>query len=396
LIAIARSRSDNLRPSSVIRDKIAASKRKGLWVGGMAPLGYDTKDRKITVNEAEAQTVRTIFRLYLKLGTLNRLMPERRKQGIVTKPRILRSGKTVGGNPFTPGPLGHLLRNRFYIGEVAFKGEILPGEQLPILDRRLFEAVQAKLNERLINHKAAKSKSEALLLGKIFDDRGNRMTPTHARKRGVKYRYYVSAKLAQALPDQAGSIGRVPANEVEAVVAKAIRIRLKTAEGKNDQSFVRDHIARVEVHPDRLVIEFCEDAPPAKKREQRLQRIDVPWRKPPSKRRREILLPESSASDSHRPIRSEIRALLVSGIAQGRRWLDELVSDPGATVDDIASRERCSARKVNMTLSVAFLAPSLVKAAVEGRLPRGIGITRLCDLPAEWSHQYRALGLTPP
>jgi site-specific DNA recombinase len=114
--------------SERIRDKIAASKRKGLWVGGMAPLGYDTKDRKITVNKAEAECVRTIFRTYLKLGSLNLLMADLRKQGIVTKARTLKSGKTVGGIPFTRGPLAHLLRNRFYIGEVLFRGETLSGE----------------------------------------------------------------------------------------------------------------------------------------------------------------------------------------------------------------------------------------------------------------------------
>src|SRR5262245_2941181 len=103
--------------SERIRDKIAASKRKGLWVGGMAPLGYDTKDRKILVNEAEADRVRTIFRTYLRLGSLSLLMAELRKQGIVTKVRTLKSGATVGGIPFTRGPLAHLLRNRFYIGE---------------------------------------------------------------------------------------------------------------------------------------------------------------------------------------------------------------------------------------------------------------------------------------
>ena len=131
--------------SERIRDKIAASKRKGLWVGGMVPLGYDTKDRRITVNEAEAEQVRTIFGLYLELGSLNLLLAELRKRGMVTKVRIHKDGQPVGGIPFTRGPLAHLLRNRFYIGEVAFKGEILKGEQPPILDRALFEAVQAKL-----------------------------------------------------------------------------------------------------------------------------------------------------------------------------------------------------------------------------------------------------------
>src|SRR3989441_4954762 len=115
--------------SERIRDKIAASKRKGLWVGGIAPLGYETKDRKIVVVEEEADRVRTIFRRYLELGSLNLLMADLREPGIVTKVRSLESGRTVGGSPFTRGPLAHFLRNRFYIGEVGFKGEVLPGEQ---------------------------------------------------------------------------------------------------------------------------------------------------------------------------------------------------------------------------------------------------------------------------
>src|ERR1700678_4419506 len=124
--------------SERIRDKISASKRKGLWVGGMAPLGYDTKDRRITVNEAEADGVRSIFRRYAELGSLNLLMADLRKRGIVTKVRTLKSGEQIGGIPFTRGPLAHLLRNRFYIGEVALKGEVLKGEQVPIVDKDLF------------------------------------------------------------------------------------------------------------------------------------------------------------------------------------------------------------------------------------------------------------------
>jgi site-specific DNA recombinase len=154
-------------------------------------LGYVSKDRKITVNDDEAERVRTIFRGYLKLGSLNLLMADLRKQGIVTKARTLKSGKTVGGIPFARGPLAHLLRDGFYVGEVAFKGEILKGEQPAILDRDLFDAMQTKLSEQATNHKATRMKSDALLAGRIFDDRGNRMSPTYARKKGIKYRYYL-------------------------------------------------------------------------------------------------------------------------------------------------------------------------------------------------------------
>ena len=209
--------------SERIRDKIAASKRKGLWVGGMAPLGYDTKDRKITVNEAESARVRDIFSSYLKLGSLNLLMADLRKRGIVSKTRTLKTGQAVGGIPFTRGPLAHLLRNRFYIGQVVFKGQTLAGEQPPIVDRKLFDAVQAKLDEQLNNHKVLRTKSEALLLGRIFDDRGNRMTPSHARKRGIKYRYYLSSTLLQGQAERSGAVRRIPAKEIETLVAKAVR-----------------------------------------------------------------------------------------------------------------------------------------------------------------------------
>jgi hypothetical protein len=129
---------------------------------------------------------------------------------------------------------------------------------------------------------------------------------------------------------------------------------------------------------------------------QKRKRIEVPWRKALATRRREIIAPIEGASQSKRPIRSEARLLLISAIARARRWLDELTSDPATSVDSIGRRERCSVRKVNMTISLAFLAPDLVKAAVEGRLPRGMGITRLSDLPPVWSGQYQALGLTAP
>ena len=382
--------------SERIRDKIAASKRKGLWVGGMAPLGYDTKDRKITVNKAEAETVKTIFRSYLKLGSLNLLMPELRKRGIISKLRTLRSGKATGGISLTSGPLAHILRNRFYIGEVTFKGEILPGEQPPILDRDLFDAVQAKLDASLVNHKAAKSKSAALLLGRIFDDRGNRMTPSHARKRGIKYRYYVSSKLVQALPEQAGSVGRVPADEVEALVAKSARAHLGKSEDKDNASVIRDHVVRVEIQPDRLIIELSAKADTATKAKAKAQTnrstlakdtCNTAPRDSHPDRRRFSICPTNSVRGT---------LLLVSAIAQARRWLNELISDPTASVESIARRERCSVRKVNMTISLAFLAPDLIKAAVEGRLPRGMGITRLFDLPPEWSGQYQTLGLTAP
>ena len=196
-------------------------------LGGIVPLGYATRDRKIVVVEDEADRVRTIFRRYLELGSLNRLMTDLRARGMVTKLRSLKSGRTIGAIPFTCGPLAHLLRNRFYIGEVAFKGEILAGEQPAIIDRDLFDAVQAKLNDQRNTHTVARRQSEALLIGRIYDDRGNRMTPSHVRKRGIKYRYYLSSPLLHGQPGRTGSVRRVPAAEVEALVASAVRKHIR-------------------------------------------------------------------------------------------------------------------------------------------------------------------------
>jgi site-specific DNA recombinase len=382
--------------SERIRDKIAASKRKGLWVGGMAPLGYDTRERKITVNKAEAEAVRTIFLHYLKLGSLNLLMADLRKRSIVTKKRVLKSGKSIGGIPFTRGPLAHLLRNRFYVGEVVFKGETLPGEQPAIIDRKLFDTVQAKLDRQVRSHKQGRTRCVAILTSRLFDDRGQRMTPTHTRKGTTKYRYYISSTLVQGQSDLAGGISRVPAPQIEALVTKSVRDHLGLSVDVDDKALVQNHVTRVDLRPDRLVIELAETKGAKAKRRFNARRLEVPWRKTSGTRRRETLLPETPSSPPARPIRSENRALLIASIAKGRRWLNELMTEQAITVEAIAQRERCSVRKVNMTISLAFLAPDLVKAAIEGRLPYGMGVTRLCELPPEWSRQYRALGLRAP
>ncbi len=380
--------------SERIRDKIGASKRKGLWVGGKAALGYKVKDHKIVVVEKDAEHVRSIFRSYLKLGSINLLMADLHSRNIVTKVQALKSGETIGGIPFTSGPLGYLLRNRFYIGEVVYKGEILPSEQVPIVDRDLFEAVQAKLAEQQNNHIKTRTKSEALLTGLIYDDRGNRMTPSHARKKGMKYRYYVSLPLLQGQPGRVGSIHRVPATEIEKLVCEALRRKFEIADDVDQYDLIKMHLNGVEVQAKQLVVKLKATTENQEGEAASANDIiQIPWAKPPSKRRREIMIPGSKSTADIQPIRADARARLVAAIARGRRWLDELTAGDVPDIETIATRERCSIRKVNMTVSLAFLAPDLVKAAIEGRLPRGMGFARLCDPPAEWSKQYVKLGL---
>ncbi|MGE3993030.1 recombinase family protein [Pseudorhodoplanes sp.] len=382
--------------SERIRDKIAASKRKGLWVGGMAPLGYNTKDRRITVNEVEAERVRDIFRSYLKLGSLSALIVDLHKRRIVTKARTLKTGEAIGGIAFTRGPLSYLLRNRFYLGEVVFKGETLPGEQPPIIDRGLFDAVQSKLDQQRTTHKVARSRSEALLTGRIFDDSGHRMTPSHATKGPAKYRYYISSALVPGQAVKVGSITRVSAPEIEMAVIKAVQNQRFLTADLDDRTILREHVASVEVGQKNLVIQLIKGESRSSKGKRKADRIEVPWQKMPSTRRREIMVPTSRASHDVRPIRSENRALLIASIARGRRWLAELMTDPTSSITTIAAREGCSDRKINMTISLAWLAPDLVKAAIEGRLPHGMGVARLCELPAEWSRQHDVLGLSNP
>src|SRR5476649_851173 len=211
--------------SERIRDKIAASKRKGLWVGGPLPLGYHMKDDKIAVVEDEAERVRLIYRRYLELGGVNALVRDLRERNIRTKSRLLATGATRGGVHFGRGSLFYLLRNRFYIGEVKYKNEILPGQQLAIMDRALFDAVQRKLTDQWTTRSTIRNASAHLLTGLLFDDAGHRMIPTHATKAGVRYRYYVSlphlhgeSKIASV-----GSVSRIPAAEIEDIIVKSLQ-----------------------------------------------------------------------------------------------------------------------------------------------------------------------------
>jgi DNA invertase Pin-like site-specific DNA recombinase len=391
--------------SERIRDKIAASKRKGLWVGGPLPLGYQMKDGKVAVVEVEAERVRLIFRRYLELGGVNALVRDLRERNVRTKERPLATGMIRGGVPFGRGSLFYLLRNRFYIGEVTYKDEILPGEQPAILDRALFDAVQQKLTDQWTTQSTTRNARAHLLTGLLFDDAGHRMVPTHATKAGIRYRYYVSLPhlYGESKTASVGSVSRIPAAEIEDVVVKTINAHLvacgeRPASGAAniaDGKVITERAARIDVHEDRLVIRLKtvdgeEASEPADE-----DAISIPWQKPPSRRSRQILIPHGVSKSDVRPTRIERRARLVSAIARGRRWLDEIVSGSATDVQQIAARQKCSVRQINMTISLAFLAPGLVRAAVEGHLPRGIGVERLRDAPAEWSRQFEALGLNP-
>jgi site-specific DNA recombinase len=391
--------------SERIRDKIAASKRKGLWVGGTLPLGYQMKDGKIAVVEDEAERVRQIYRRYLELGGVNALVRELRERNVRTKSRLLTTGATRGGILFGRGSLFYLLRNHFYIGKVKYKDEILPGEQPAIMERALFDAVQQKLTDQWTTLSKVRNASDHLLTGLLFDDAGHRMVPTHATKFGVRYRYYVSLPHlhGESKTASVGSVSRIPATDIEDVIVKSLHEHLIAQKEKPSSSstqvgnrkVLQDSIARIDVHENHLAIRLkpADHEETSDSTDDHL--LSIPWQKPPSKKARQILLPHGVPRNEVRPTRIERRARLVNAIARGRRWLDEVVSGSVAGVEQIATRQKCSVRQVNMTISLAFLAPDLVRAAVEGRLPRGIGVERLRDAPSEWSRQFEALGLNP-
>jgi site-specific DNA recombinase len=391
--------------SERIRDKIAASKRKGLWVGGTLPLGYEMKDGRIAVVEEEAELVRAIFRRYLELGGVNELVRDLSERNIRTKTRLLSTGVTRGGIPFGRGALYYLLSNRFYIGEVKYKNEILPGEQPPIMDRALFEAVRQKSLAQWSHRTIVRNKSDQLLAGLLFDDAGHRMIPTHATKAGIRYRYYASAPVlnGEAKTTSAGSVSRVPAADIEDAIIKSLEQHLAAKQNGSADSAIqlRDRATLAELvegivaHRDRLVVQFKSDHADDEPDRSDNPSLTIPWLKPPSKKARRILLPNGASRDDARPEQFERRVRLVSAIAKGRQWLDDVVSGRVTNVTELCTREKCSVRQINMTISLAFLAPNLVKAAVEGRLPRGIGVERLRDPPAEWGRQFEALGLNP-
>ena len=214
-----------------IRDKIAASKRKGMWMGGRVPLGYDLKDRKLIVNPGEAKQVQEIFRAYLEVGCVRKLSAHLEQGRVLSKLRISPSGQEAGGGSHSRGGLYKLLANRIYIGEIFHKGNSYPGEHQPIIDRELWESVRTKLAE---NHRARKNRTNAsepsLLSGLIFDQDGCLYTPSHAVKNGKRYRYYVSRKIIHGQSAASTQPSRIPARELEQLVLTELRSSFGSAD----------------------------------------------------------------------------------------------------------------------------------------------------------------------
>lgn len=382
-----------------IRDKIAASKRKGMRMGGPVPLGYRVHDKKLVPCPDEAAQVRTIFERYLVLGCLNGLAVDLQAQDILTKRSPRRDGTIRGGIPFTKGPLAYLLRNRVYIGEVIHKDRHYPGEHEGIVPRELFDAVQAALGEKAQAQGSVRGNTGSWLTGLLYDDRGNRMTPSSARKGALHYRYYVSRALETGQRSEAGSVSRVSAPEIEQAVREALTPPSPDHPSPSDEMPLLAQVSRIVVHPSHLAISFV--GPDEAERDDRacgaeaieLAPLNVPWSARSSRRRRQIIRTDGDDGAAPlRPMRVETRARLVDGIAKARFWLDDLVSGRVADTHAIATAEGCSERSVRMTLNLAFLAPSVIQAAIAGTLPEGSSISVLMNAPIAWSEYPDACG----
>ncbi len=208
-----------------IRDKIAASKKKGMWMGGVPPLGYDVTDKKLVVNGNESKTVRHIFRRYCKLGSVRALQEDLGHDGIVSKRRVSKAGKISGGMPLLPGALYQILQNQIYRGLTVHKDQAYPGEHKAVVDDALWEKVQTLLADNKVTRRSQRqAPAISLLAGFIYDGHGERMTPTHANKKGARYRYYVSHSLIKPKGGKKSTTGRrLPAANIEDLVVGRIK-----------------------------------------------------------------------------------------------------------------------------------------------------------------------------
>jgi site-specific DNA recombinase len=393
-----------------VRDKIAASKRKGIWVGGPVPLGYAVVDKKILVVAAEAAAVRTIFARYLELGSIRALAKDLDRQGIRSKPRRLSNGRFVGGKRFGVGALAHLLKNRFYIGEVAYRGEVHRGEHEPIVNSALFEAVQGKLAAQAVARRCRLRGSPAILSGRLFDICGNRMSPTHTNKGGARYRYYISQTVLQGKPQPPGLVGRVPAAEIEAFVVAALRNHLDAGcAGEqlpdNDRELIERHLERVTLSLTHLELRLRQSRQAARADNAanngssatpnaKVTTITLPWTaRVPAAVKGVIHVPAHNT-----PITPSRRETLLTAIAKARTWAEDLAHGRVASCALLARRESKVERHIRLLLPLAFLSPRIVSGLLEGTAPARLTATALARaLPWSWVEQeQRVLHLTRP
>jgi site-specific DNA recombinase len=409
-----------------IRDKIAASKRKGIWMGGLVPLGYEVRERQLVINEAEATTVRHIFTRYCELGSVRLLKEELDRNGVRSKIRVSKDGVESGGQAFSRGALYTLLRNPIYEGEIRHKGVCHPGQHAPIVNRAMWDKVAQSLRGHSTGCGTRNSATKScVLMGKLFDESGAGLTPSHAVKGDRRYRYYVSRSLMKGPAARVDGGWRLPAAEIERSIAAAAQNIL------DDQQTVIAAIEEAALDSGRIA-PFLKSAAAWSERlkveqdnalSSLIDRVDLGQ----DGMRLSIKLPLSNTGapdgSSHLSIKRhvpmqirrrgvELRLVVNGGarascktdqsllraVARAHCWFDDLVS--GRSMSEIARRDGVGKQYVSRLIRLAFLAPEVVERVVAGRQPPELTAQALqagrFDIPVYWAAQKRALGFSQP
>lgn len=393
-----------------IRDKIAASKKKGMWMGGVVPLGYDVKDRKLVINPAEAETVRFIYKRYLELGCVRLLREELQQRGIVGKVRNY--GSCLNGAVYSRGALYYLLSNNIYKGQIRFKGVCHDGQHEAIIEPSLWQQVQAQLaDNRAGTHHNKRQNEPCLLAGKLFDAAsGEALIATYTSKNGRRYRYYVSQSLNFGQKRKDANGWRLPGQVIENTIDTITREMLTdqnsilTALSNADASaafvpyilerarhaviqhsmIIKDYVVRGSIWLDRIEVKLSlakllpegvelSDLHVSQTRAMRMQRRSNEMR---------LILDSEGEGASVDPV-------LAKGIAQAHIWAEELFSGKAASLAELAKQHRVSEGYLKKLMPLAFLAPDIVTSILAGTEPNGLSKEKLVrkPLPLIWQEQ---------
>jgi site-specific DNA recombinase len=415
-----------------IRDKVAASKKKGMWMGGMVPLGYDCVERRLIINESESETVREIFRQYARLGSVMAVKKYLEEKGIRSKIRTASDGRAYGGAIYSRGALYQILNNRMYIGQIVHRGEAYAAQHEPIIAQKLWNQVAASLKA---NNRAKRTSricaTSSLLTGLLRDTDGIRFTPTHAVKNGKRYRYYTSQAVIQNRGDRP-RIARYPAMELEAVVttqihqllrsfdtyltrnkktpqaelalqrAKDLAVRWPEQATTEQREFIRAVVKTVtlgerslwiEVDKVKMVGILTGNGPDGFRgsNNRKPDVIDLAADFQPVRRGVELKIhtPDDRSKTSG-PVPS-----LVKAVARARTWYEQLISGEASNVEELARRMGFKCRYVRKILQCAVLSPDISEAILSGRRARHLTVKNLqSGLPLDWQQQARDLLVT--
>jgi site-specific DNA recombinase len=423
-----------------IRDKIAASKKKSMWMGGLPSLGYDVKNRKLVVNEKEVPTVLRIFRRYVELRSVRALQAELDSAGIRSKRRTLADGTPYGGQKLSRGALYLILQNRMYRGEITHKGNAYPGEHPAVVEKALWDEVQAILAENRVNRATGSgAKQPSLLGGLAFDENGERLTPSHAVKKGTRYRYYVSTSLITGAAKDQSKGRRIPAANLETLVITRLRtfladqgaildaVRDEHPDGAGQNRLMKrgrqiaeelgtlapDQIramlmalvSRVDIRPDRVEINI--------RRCYLIELLDAQSINPTTQGRKSDKKSEDVLTLTVRArlkrVGREMKMLventddqttadpgLLRIVARAHEIQERLRQNTDLTVHVIASHERVSANYVYRLLRLPTLAPDIITAIFNGKNPPQLTAKKLMrmtpQIPVDWAEQRKLLG----